>query len=68
MTSYLRLPSLIKSTIGSLVGKLAKLSIFNINISFSSRLAISYNKIKLKDNICIKFFYEERARLRVYLI
>ena len=43
----------------SLLEKLAKLSISNTNISSSSYLAISYNKIKLKDNIYIKFFYKE---------
>ena len=51
-----------------LLEKLARLSIFNINISISSCLAIFYNEIKLKDNICIEFFYREQARLRVYLI
>ena len=51
-----------------LLEKLARLNIFNTNIFISSRLAISYNEIKLKDNICIEFFYEERARLKVYLI
>ena len=44
---------------GFLLGKLVRLNIFNINIFTSSRLAISYNKIKLKDNICIKFFYKK---------
>ena len=39
--------------------KLAKLSISNTNIFSSSRLAISHNKIKLKDNICVEFFYRE---------
>ena len=68
MTSYLRLFSPIRSTIGFLLEKLAKLSIFNTNIFSSSYLAISYNKIKLKDNIYIKFFYKKQARLRVYLI
>ena len=68
MTSYPRLPSSIESTIGFLLGKLAKLSIFNINISSSSYLATSYDKVKLKDNIYIEFFYRERARLRAYLI
>ena len=53
---------------GSLSGKLAKLSISNINISTSSRPATSYNKVKLKDNIRVKFFHRERARLKVYLI
>ena len=51
-----------------LLGKLARLSIFNTNIFTSSCLAISYDKVKLKDNICVEFFYRERARLRVYLI
>ena len=59
MTSYLRLSLFIKSTIEFLLKKLAKLSIFNTNIFFSSCLAISYNKIKLKDNIYIEFFYRE---------
>ena len=68
MTSHPRLPSLIKFTIGFLVEKLAKLSISNINMSSSSRLATSYNEVKLKDNICMKFFYGKRARLRAYLI
>ena len=52
----------------SLSEKLARLSISNTNISTSSHLAISYNEIKLKDNICIEFFYREQARLRAYLI
>ena len=51
-----------------LLGKLARLSIFNINISTSSYLAISYNEVKLKDDIRIEFFYRERARLKAYLI
>ena len=68
MTSHLRSPSPIRSTIESLLGKLAKLSISNTNIFFSSHLATSYNKVKLKDNICIEFFYEEQARLRAYLM
>ena len=59
MTSYLRSFLFIRSTIESLLKKLAKLSIFNINIFFSNYLAISYNKIKLKDNIYIEFFYRE---------
>ena len=37
-------------------------------MSISSRLAISHDEIKLKDNICVEFFYGERARLRAYLI
>ena len=53
---------------GSLLGKLAKLSISNTNMFSSSRLAISYNEIKLKDNIHIEFFHGKRARLRAYLI
>ena len=68
MTSHLRLLSLIKFTTRFLLEKLAKLSISNTNISFSSHLAISYNKIKLKDNIHMKFFHRKRARLRAYLI
>ena len=44
---------------GFLLEKLAKLSISNTNMSFSSYLTISYNKIKLKDNIYIKFFYKK---------
>ena len=68
MTFYLRLPLFIESTTGSLLGKLAKLSIFNTNMSISSCLATSHNEIKLKDNIRVEFFYGERARLRVYLI
>ena len=68
MTSYLRSPLSIRSTIGFLLGKLARLSISNTNIFTSSRLAISYNKVKLKDNICMEFFHRERARLRAYLI
>ena len=52
----------------SLLEKLAKLSISNINIFSSSRLATSHDEIKLKDNICIEFFYRERAQLRAYLI
>ena len=59
MTSYPRLLLPIKSTIGFLLEKLAKLSIFNINIFSSSHLAISYNEVKLKDNIHIEFFYRE---------
>ena len=59
MTSYLRSPLLIRSTIGFLLKKLAKLSIFNTNMFTSSYLAISYDKIKLKDNIHIEFFYRE---------
>ena len=53
---------------GSLLGKLAKLSIFNTNMSSSSRLATSYDEVKLKDNIRVEFFYGERARLRAYLM
>ena len=53
---------------GFLLGKLARLSISNTNMFTSSCLAISYNEVKLKDNIRIEFFYRERARLRVYLI
>ena len=37
-------------------------------MSTSSRLATSYNEVKLKDNIRVEFFYGERARLRAYLI
>ena len=37
-------------------------------MSTSSRLAISYNEVKLKDDIRVEFFYRERARLRAYLI
>ena len=59
MTSHLRSLLSIRSTIGFLLGKLAKLSIFNTNMSFSSYLAISYNEVKLKDDIYVKFFYEE---------
>ena len=68
MTSYLRSLSLIRSTMGFLLGKLAKLSISNINMFSSSRLATSHDEVKLKDNIRVKFFYGERARLRAYLI
>ena len=53
---------------GFLLGKLARLSISNTNMSISSRLAISHDEIKLKDNIRIEFFYGERARLKAYLI
>ena len=42
-----------------LLEKLAKLSISNTNISTSSCLAISYNEVKLKDNIRIEFFYRK---------
>ena len=41
---------------GSLLGKLAKLSIFNTNIFSSSCLAISHDEVKLKDNIRVEFF------------
>ena len=68
MTSHLKSPLPIRSTIEFLIGKLAKLSISNTNIFSSSHLAISYNKIKLKDNIYIEFFYGKQARLRAYLI
>ena len=34
----------------------------------SSRLAISYDEVKLKDDIRVEFFYGERAKLRAYLI
>ena len=34
----------------------------------SGCLAISYDEVKLKDDIYIEFFYRERARLRAYLI
>ena len=44
---------------GFLLEKLARLSIFNTNISTSSCLATSYDKIKLKDNIRVEFFYKE---------
>ena len=53
---------------GSLLGKLAKLSISNTNMSSSSRPATSHDEIKLKDNIWVEFFHGERARLRAYLI
>ena len=59
MTSYLRSLLPIRFTIESLLEKLTKLSISNINIFFSSYLAISHNKIKLKDNIYIEFFYKK---------
>ena len=59
MTSYPRLPSPIKSTIESLLEKLAKLSISNTNIFSSSCLATSYDEVKLKDNIRVEFFHEE---------
>ena len=68
MTSYLRSPLFVRSTMGFLLGKLAKLSISDTNMFSSSRLAISHNEIKLKDDIRIEFFYRERARLRAYLI
>ena len=68
MTSYLKLLLFVRFTTRSLLKKLAKLSISNTNISSSSYLAISYNKIKLKDNIHIEFFYRKQARLRAYLI
>ena len=68
MTSYLRLPLSIGSTIGSLLGKLAKLSISNTNMSSSSCSATSHDEVKLKDDIYVEFFYGERARLRAYLI
>ena len=68
MTSHLRSPSPVRSTTGFLLGKLVRLSISNTNMFSSSRLAISYDKVKLKDDICVEFFYRERARLRVYLM
>ena len=68
MTSYPRLLSPVESIIESLSGKLAKLSISNTNMSSSSCLAISYDEVKLKDDICVEFFHEERARLRAYLM
>ena len=68
MTSHPRSPSLVRSTTGFLLGKLAKLSISNTNIFSSSRPATSHDEVKLKDDIRIKFFYRERARLRAYLI
>ena len=68
MTSHPRLPSPIRSTIGSLLGKLAKLSISNTNMSSSSHPATSHDEVKLKDNICVEFFHGERARLRAYLM
>ena len=68
MTSYLKSPLPVRSTTGSLLGKLAKLSISNTNMFSSSRLATSYDEVKLKDDIRVEFFYGERARLRVYLI
>ena len=68
MTSCLRSLLSVGSTIGSLLEKLAKLSISNTNMSFSSHPATSHDEIKLKDNIRMEFFYRERARLRVYLI
>ena len=68
MTSHPRSPLPIRSTTGSLLGKLAKLSISNTNISSSSRPATSHDKIKLKDDIRVEFFHGERARLRAYLI
>ena len=37
-------------------------------MSTSSRLAISYNKTKLKNDVHMKFFHREQARLRAYLI
>ena len=68
MTSYLRLSLPIRSTTGSLLGKLAKLSISNTNIFSSSRPATSHDEVKLKDDIRVEFFYGEWARLRAYLI
>ena len=68
MTSHPRLLSPIRSTTGSLSGKLVKLSISNTNMSSSSRPATSHDEVKLKDNIRVEFFYGEQARLRAYLI
>ena len=59
MTSYLRLFLLVGSTTGFLLGKLAKLSISNTNMSSSSRLATSHDEVKLKDDIRVEFFYRE---------
>ena len=53
---------------GFLLGKLAKLSISNTNISTSGRLTTSHDEAKLKNDVYVKFFYGERARLRAYLI
>ena len=68
MTSHSRSPLPVRSTMGSLLGKLAKLSISNTNIFSSSRLATSHDEVKLKDNIRVEFFHRERARLRAYLM
>ena len=37
-------------------------------MSTSGRLAISYNKTKLKNDVYMKFFHREQARLKAYLI
>ena len=59
MTSHPQSTSPTGSVAGSLSRKLAKLSISNTNISTSSRLTISHDEIKLKDDVRIEFFYRE---------
>ena len=59
MTSYLRSPLSIRSTIGSLLGKLARLSISNTNMLTSGRPTTSHDEAKLKDDVCIEFFHGE---------
>ena len=68
ITFHSQLLLLVESTIGSLLEKLFKLNIFNINILTSGRLSTSHDKTKLKNDVRVEFFYRERAKLRNYLI
>ena len=69
MTSKPRSPLLTGSTISLVTGRLSKLSISNTLISsLNSKPTHSNNEVKLKNNVYIKFFYSERAKLRAYLI
>ena len=69
MTSKPRSPLLTGSTISLVTGRLSKLSISNTYISsLSSKPTTLNNKARLKNNVYIKFFYKERAKLRAYLI
>jgi len=69
MTSKPRSPSLTGSTISLVTGRLSKLSISNTPISsLSSKPTTLNDEVKLKNDVRIKFFYRERAKLRAYLI
>jgi hypothetical protein len=68
MTSKPRSPLLTGSTISLVTGRLSKLSINTLMSSLNSKATTLNNKVKLKNNVYIKFFHRERAKLRAYLI